>query len=267
MITTAMLRAMFRRIYGPTPELPAMAGNETGLILLADGIGGFDLCGMGLRHAAGHAGLTHEVRVVNWGHGLGRWHRDLTNVANHETQAAAIAAAALEFHESRPDAPIFLVGKSGGTGIIVKTLERLPESSVERAVLLSSALSPRYDLSRALGAVRREMAVFWSPFDVFILGVGTHVFGTVDRVNTVSAGLVGFRPPASADSSQYRKLRQVRWSPQMAPTGNLGGHVGVDSPAFLRKYVVPLLLGEGGGTETTIGTSNLHIPEADSGPC
>lgn len=244
MITTAMLRTMFRTIYGPTPELPATEGC-TGLVLLADGIGGFDLCGMGLRHAAGQAGLTHEVRVISWGHGLGRWHRDLTNVANHEAQADAIAAAALEFQQQNPGAPVYLVGKSGGTGIIVKTLERLPELSVECAVLLSSALSPGYDLSKALRAVRREMTVFWSPFDVFILGVGTHVFGTVDRVNTVSAGLVGFQKPAGADDLQYRKLRQIKWSPQMMPTGNLGGHVGVDSPAFLRKYVVPLLDGAG----------------------
>jgi pimeloyl-ACP methyl ester carboxylesterase len=243
MITTAMLRAMFHTIYGPTPDLPPMAG-ETGLVLLADGIGGFDLCGMGLRHAACQVGLTHEVRVINWGHGLGHWHRDLTNVANHESKADAIAAAALEFRESHPDAPIFLVGKSGGTGIVVKTLERLPEGSIECAVLLSAALSPRYDLSRALRSVRREMVVFWSPFDVFILGVGTHVFGTVDRVNTISAGLVGFQQPPTADAAQYAKLRQVKWSPLMVPTGNLGGHVGVDSPAFLRKYVVPLL-GEG----------------------
>ena len=240
MITTAMLRTMFRTIYGPTPDLPATAG-ETGLVLLADGIGGFDLCGMGLRHAAAKAGLTHEVRVVNWGHGLGRWHADLTNVANHETKAAAIAAAALEFRESHPAVPVFLIGKSGGTGIIVKALERLPEGSVEAAVLLSSALSPRYDLSRALRALRREMTVFWSPFDVFILGVGTHIFGTVDRVNGLSAGLVGFQRPKSALEEHYLKLRQIKWSPAMAPTGNLGGHVGPDSPEFLRKYVVPLL--------------------------
>ena len=40
----------------------------------------------------------------------------------------------------------------------------------------------------------------------------------------------------------YRgRLRQVRWRPEMASSGYLGGHVGPDSPAFLRKYVVPLL--------------------------
>jgi hypothetical protein len=111
-------------------------------------------------------------------------------------------------------------------------------------VLIAPALSPDYDLTRALRAVRHEMVVFWSPFDVIVLGAGTRVFGAIDRVRTVSAGLVGFRPPATpgGDSeAPYAKLRQVRWRPGMASTGYLGGHVGPDSPAFLRKYVVPLL--------------------------
>ena len=86
------------------------------------------------------------------------------------------------------------------------------------------------------------MVVFWSPFDVFVLGVGTKVFGTIDRVRAFSAGLVGFRV---RDGEAYSKLRQIRWRPGMATTGNLGGHVGPDSPAFLRKYVVPLLRPEG----------------------
>ena len=55
--------------------------------------------------------------------------------------------------------------------------------------------------------------------------------------------MVGFRRPpvAQGDSNAYQKLRQVRWSPSMATTGYLGGHVGPDLPAFLRKYVVPIL--------------------------
>src|SRR5205823_1991408 len=107
----------------------------------------------------------------------------------------------------------------------------------EAAILLAPALSPDYDLTRALEAVRREMVVFWSPFDVFVLGLGTRVFGTIDRVRSVSAGLVGFR-------GEWPKLRQVRWRPSMASSGYLGGHVGPDSPAFLRRYVVPLLTAE-----------------------
>ena len=81
------------------------------------------------------------------------------------------------------------------------------------------------------------MVVFWSPMDVLVLGFGTRVFGTIDRVRSVSAGLVGFR-------GDRAKLRQVRWQPSMARSGYFGGHVGPDSPAFLRKYVVPLLTAE-----------------------
>ena len=60
----------------------------------------------------------------------------------------------------------------------MKALELLDEETVERAVLLAPALSPRYDLTAAFRAVRREMVVFWSPLDVIILGFGTRLFGT-----------------------------------------------------------------------------------------
>ena len=136
-----------------------------------------------------------RVRIVPWGHGFGRWHADLTNAANHVEKGAALAAEVAEFQARRPGAPVFLVGKSGGTGMVVRALERLPEDTVEAAVLLAPALSPGYDLTRALRAVRREMVVFWSPMDVFVLGLGTRIFGTIDRRKVVErrAGRV---PPA-----------------------------------------------------------------------
>lgn len=241
MLSTTILKGMFRVIHGPTPP-PCPADEHSGLVLIADGVGGLDLCGTGLIHAAAKARLPHEVRIVCWGHGFGHWHRDLTNVENHKLRAAEIVAQVLEFRDKKPDAPVFLVGKSGGTGVVVRAMEALPENSVEAAVLISSALSPTYNLARALRAVRREMTVFWSPLDIFVLGVGTRIFGTIDRRNAISAGLVGFRKPQDLDESgrvQYSKLKQIRWSPAMASTGYLGGHVGPDSPAFLRKYVLP----------------------------
>jgi hypothetical protein len=143
-----------------------------------------------------------------------------------------------------PGSAVVLIGKSGGTGVVVKALAGLPEGAVDVAVLIAPALSPTYDLTAALRAVRRELVVFWSPLDLIVLGAGTRIFGTIDRVKSVSAGLVGFRAPRpSTDEqrAQYAKLRQVRWRPRMASTGYLGGHVGPDSPAFLREYVVPLL--------------------------
>lgn len=237
MIYTTLLSKAFRLIYGEPAESEAEPGPESGLVIVADGVGGLDLCGTALKHVIGSGGAGHRVRLRAWGHGLGRWHRDLTDVANHEAQAASMAAEVAAWRADRPGSPVYLLGKSGGSGVVVRALEGLPADSVEAAVLLAPALSPDYDLTRALEAVRREMVVFWSPFDVFVLGLGTRVFGTIDRVRSVSAGLVGFR-------GEWAKLRQVRWRPSMASSGNLGGHVGPDSPAFLRRYVVPLLTAE-----------------------
>jgi pimeloyl-ACP methyl ester carboxylesterase len=245
MLYSTLFERMLRGIYGEPPEASG-EGEGAGLVLVADGVGGLNLLGTALRYVLPPSGAPHALRVVSWGHGFGRWHSDLTNVENHTTQASAIAAEVAAFRTRKPGAPVFLVGKSGGTGVVVKALEGLPEGSVEATVLIAPAISPGYDLTRALRAVRREVVVFWSPLDVFVLGLGTRIFGTIDRVKAVSAGLVGFRPPQALDEAggaQYAKLRQVRWHPRMAPTGYLGGHVGPDSPAFLRKYVVPLLIG------------------------
>ena len=246
MLYSTLMKKLYRAVYGEPPDASASTEGH-GLVLVADGVGGLDLCGTGLRYVMGAEKLPYVVTVVPWGHGFGRWHRDLTNADNRDVQARKIAGLVLAFHDSNPGAPVFLIGKSGGTGLIVKALEDLPEAEVEAAVLLSPALSPDYDLTRALKALRREAVVFWSPLDLIVLGAGTRIFGTIDRVKSVSAGLVGFRAPKSPtveQAAQYAKLRQVRWHPSMMPTGYLGGHVGPDSPAFLRKYVVPLLRGD-----------------------
>jgi hypothetical protein len=242
MLYSTLLKRVFRTLYGEPRELSETDDAEA-LVLIADGVGGLDLCGTGLRYVASSLQLPYRVRVVSWGHGFGRWYADLTKTENRDARARELAVEIAESRARAPATRVFLVGKSGGTGIVVGALERLEPDAVEAVVLLSPALSPGYDLARALTAVRREMVVFWSPFDVIVLGLGTILFGTIDRVRSVSAGLVGFRRPGPDDlrHAVYAKLRQVRWRPEMAATGYLGGHVGPDSPAFLKKYVVPLL--------------------------
>lgn len=108
-------------------------------MLLADGVGGFDLCGTGMQYAVGWSGQPLRVEVVGWGHGLWRWYRDLTDTANHAAQAEALAAAVQDFRARQSDVPIYLLGKSGGCGIVVGALERLPAGTVKRAVLLAPA--------------------------------------------------------------------------------------------------------------------------------
>ena len=217
-----------------------------GLLIVVGGIGGLDWCGVAVRHVVKVTRMPYAVQQFPWGHGFLRWHADLTNVTNRDARAGVLADTIRRFKTDHPHSPVVMVAKSGGAGVGVKALELLDPETVERVVLLAPALSPRYDLSVALSAVHREMVVFWSPLDVIVLGLGTRLFGTTDRVRTASAGLVGFQiPDAFAHDAnrnrEYRKLRQIRWHPRMATTGYFGGHLGPDCPFFIKKYVVPLL--------------------------
>jgi alpha-beta hydrolase superfamily lysophospholipase len=225
-----------------------------GLVLVLGGVGGLDLCGLSMRRLGRAGRLPCAVEVIVWGHGFGLWHSDLTNVANHDRQARRVAEAVRGFRGDHPGEPVFLVGKSAGAGLAVRALERLDADDVERAVLLSPALSPGYDLTAALRAVHREIVVFWSPLDLVILGAGTWLFGTIDRVHSFGAGLMGFAVPGRDEpeaerTRRYEKLRQVRWQPRMAGLGHLGGHFGADHPRFLLKYIVPLLRAEDAGSD------------------
>lgn len=229
----------------PMAGVAGLDRGPRGLVLVADGIGGLDLCAGSLERLVPRCRLPLEVRTVRWGHGLGRWLADLTRSANVAHHANRMAEQVREFLERHPDGPVFLVGKSGGAGVVLQALEGLPEGSVERVVLLAPAVSPGYDLTRALRSVHREMVVFISPLDFALLGAGTWAFGTIDRVRGVGAGLIGFRMPGAAESADqidsYEKVRHVRWRPAMAKVGYLGGHLAVDMPPFLKRYVVPML--------------------------
>jgi hypothetical protein len=240
LIFTAVQSAAHRWLYGPGPaDVPEAAAS--GLVVVADGVGGLDLCATGLKYAAAWSGSGLRVETLHWCHGRWRWHADLTDTARHDEQARALADRIRDWSDAHPDRPVALVAKSGGSIVMVRALEALETGSVSAAVLLAPALRPEYDLSRALRAVQGELVVHHSPLDVIILGLGTQLFGTADRAFTPAAGLTGFRRPPGADPSSYARLRQKRWRPSMARCAYLGGHLGVDNPWFLLRHVLPVI--------------------------
>jgi hypothetical protein len=203
-----------------------------------------DFSGLAAQWALPRAGIRHEIREFLWTHGKGHPFKDLQDTRHCLKKAEELAAEVLRLKATNPDRPIFLIGKSGGTGLVLAAAEQLPPATIERIILLSAAVSTTYDLRPALRATKYEIVSFYSPFDQFVLGWGTSQFGTIDRSYGASAGLRKFSVPAQLsheDQMLYDRLVQLPWNPKMLLEGNTGGHMGTSMPAFMSKEVAPWL--------------------------
>jgi pimeloyl-ACP methyl ester carboxylesterase len=230
-------------------QTPARALPENavapGLVIVVEGIGGVDLIGASAGLAVRQAGLPHEVHHFVWTHGTGKLLRDLQDTQHVLKKAEELAAFIKDYRARFPERPIYVIGKSGGTGLVLYALQTLPANTVERVILLSPAVSPTFDLRGALRSTRREIVSFYSRNDRMVLGWGTSQFGTIDRYYGKSAGLVGFATPTpplnNEDHQMFMRLIQVPWSTRMLRDGSIGNHTSTSMPWFLSSEVVPWL--------------------------
>jgi hypothetical protein len=226
-----------------SPAWPA-AMNDTppGTVFVVGGVGGIDVLGPAALHALPRAGVVHELKEFVWTHGAGQVLQDLQDTAHQLKKGEELAELVRQRKQEKPDRPIYLIGKSGGTGIVLTAARLLPAGTLERIILLSPAVSPHYDLRPALRATRKQIVNYYSRGDWLVLGWGTSKFGTMDRFYGPSAGLVGFqRPRAGDDLDLYDRLVQVHWTSDMIKTGHTGGHVGTSLPAFVARELAPWL--------------------------
>ena len=208
------------------------------------GIGGYRNIDRRLLVGLEDGGVRGEISHYDWttaDPGLGSL---LARKRNNE-EATNVAQIILEHYRANPSGHITLSAHSGGAGILTWALEQLPaDVMVDSVVLMAPALSPSYDLSKALHHVRGHMYVFSSEHDVAVLGIGTSMFGTIDGVKTEAAGKVGFKMPTTAESAQYEKLVQMPYDRDWSKYDNWGEHIGTMSREFGREVIAPLLVGE-----------------------
>jgi len=221
---------------------------EHGLVVSLDGVGGYNWGPQWLRDGLNQAGVRSAIYIFDWGHGpAGMFLADLMDESGNREQARELARMVENYQRYYPGRPVYLIGHSGGAGIVVFALEAMKSTTqVDGVFLLAPALDPDRNLAPALAHVRQNVYVTHSPADVALMGLGTSTFGTMDRKHTVSAGLVGFRIPtnlSAADARQYAKLRQAEWKPDLLSKGNLGGHMSWTTSAFAREYIAPIVLG------------------------
>src|SRR5438132_4542635 len=229
-----------RRVRGEKPRAPV----QKGLVILVGGVGGLDFFISAAEWALPHAGVPHEIQEFDWSHGFGKVFKDLQDTEHCLRKAHELADLVMHIRATTPQRPVYLIGKSGGTGLVLAAAEQLPAMTLERIILLSAAVSPNFDLRPALRATKREIVSFNSSNDRVILGWGTSQFGTIDRVYGPSAGLKNFIIPKdlpAKDQLLYERLVQLPWNPRMIWQGHTGGHLGTSMPLFLEKEVAPWL--------------------------
>jgi hypothetical protein len=217
---------------------------EPGTVFVVGGVGGWDPLAHSAQLIFPVADVPHRIHDFVWGHGIGRFFRDLMDTPHLARKAEELAALILETKQAAPGRPIYLVAKSGGTGLALLATERLPPNTLERVILISAAVKPDYDLRPALRATRREVVSFYSKHDWLILGWGTRTFGTVDRTHCASAGKVGFQLPEDFDAEDralYQRVVQIPWRPSMLLLGYAGGHSANSWPLFTLVELAPWL--------------------------
>lgn len=224
--------------------LLAQTNTEAGIVFVVEGVGGWDILGPVAQHSLPKAGVKHEIVNFVWTHGRGKLFRDLQDIRYVLQKAEVLANRVRRYREENPDRPVYLMGRSGGAGLVLAAAERLPPATLERVILLSPAVSPAYDLCPALRVARRGIVSFHSTHDRVVLDWGTKEFGTIDRVYGPSAGLRGFVVPSDLTPEEkqlYAQLMQVPWKPAMIFEGHLGTHIGSSMPGFIAKEVAPWL--------------------------
>jgi alpha-beta hydrolase superfamily lysophospholipase len=207
-------------------------------VFVANGAGNYQVTSRALRNLARKDGEPLEVITFDWSHGRHRFLADQIGQAHARAQGKKLADAVTAYHAKNPDRPIYLLGHSAGTAVVMVALENLPEPIVERAILLAPSLSAHYNVQLALHAVKQSLNVFYSPHDFFYLGVATGLVGTPDRRWTATAGRTGFNQPLEPEVQS--KLIQRSWQPADRMLGNNGGHFGAYQPDYLRAHVIPL---------------------------
>lgn len=212
-------------------------------LLHLPGISGETGLDQGMIRGLKEGGYDGAVETYNWtgeNAGLGAL---LASQRNHQNARNIADLIAQHFH-ANPSDRIVLTSHSAGAGLCAWALEALPEDvKVDTVLLLSPALSPTYDLTKALRHISGHAYAFTSPNDVAVLAAGTKLFGTIDGKHVVAAGEAGFTRPEQGDPEQYSKLVAKPYDNAYLKYDNIGDHVGMMTEPFARAILAPVILG------------------------
>ncbi len=246
-----------------TTDLATADRMAHGVVVVLPGIEGRGPLNIDVARGLDEGGVNYGIEIFDWGTGSAAGLLiHLTDLQRNMAQARRLAQRIEQYQRAYPGRPVHVLGHSGGAGVALLALEALPPySRITGAILLAAAVSPQYDLRPALQRTQFAVYSFYCPQDLGFLGVGTGIFGTIDRAHGPSAGAVGFRLPDGLDEAGRRlyelRLRQISWSSQMWRDGHHGGHLGWANRRFVRTWLAPLIIEEDQAAAVSLSPSML----------
>jgi pimeloyl-ACP methyl ester carboxylesterase len=207
------------------------------VIFVADGAGGETTVADALTDIAEWRHFPVKVRSVGWCRELEVY----KNVIDEPAQLAAadrLAECVKAMRKKSPDCQIVFVGYSAGARVVLAAAESLPAGSIDRIVVMGSAVSSHYDLRPALRASRGGIDAFFSTWDQLLLTLEEFPV-TAEMLRPASAGRVGFHYPGDKKdcATAYAGLRQYPWRMEM---GGSGGHFYWATSVFLARMLTAI---------------------------
>jgi pimeloyl-ACP methyl ester carboxylesterase len=207
---------------------------ERGRLLILPGIHNTEFHLSSFVRAASSMLPNFEIDILPWGTPF----MGISNLRAYERNvqtAHSIAADLSSWRYAHPDAALYVVGYSGGGGIAALVVDALPaDVAVDRLVLIAPAISPTFPVEEKLLPHVNEFIVNYASDRDAQVGLGTKVFGTIDRIDTVSAGYSGF-------SESSARLLEWQWSTSDMRVGHLGNHVAYLGRRWQMSTLLPAL--------------------------
>lgn len=216
-----------------------------GTVFVLPGIEGYSHWNRQIVRGLADANVPYALEIYDW---TWRWPFFAINMRSewmHRRQAHLLADKIAKTQLAYPDAPIWLIGHSGGGALSLLTLSLLPQGqSIAGAVLLGAAISSQFDVRSVLPKVQRTIWNFWSSGDRWFLGLLTTCGGTFDGRFTRCVGNTGYGALELAPEHASR-FEDKPFLSEYYRLWNFGGHFGYTTRPFVRECVAPLLMGEG----------------------
>ena len=228
---------------------------DKGLVVILPGIEGPGPLNASIRRGFYNGGVPYALEIYNW-HKYRLGASYAFNEQASRKRAAEIVERVEAYRAERPGRPVFVIGHSAGGAMAVFAAEAMPEGRpLDGIIVLAPALSPEYELSRALAGCAGRFLNCYSRNDIFLrtlTSIGCNFAGKRGK----TAGQEGFRAAVCAE------VRQLEWDESMRKSGNWGGHRGWASSRWVAGTLAPLMLGWAGDA----GYAESGPPAAPAGP-